>query len=364
MRIIDQVGCFFPNIKEQSGQFGIEIETETKKYADYPTGFLKEKMKGGYSCPKLKGWEAKGDGSLRDFGIEYVFKQPYSYEESLEILDNFGEETSGIPFLPNSPSTSVHVHINMFNESFLTMANFCTLYVLFENVLLEYSGPSRRSNLFSLPTRCSEQVSKNIITMFQEIDKGKTKGLIWGNDAVKYAALNLARLRDLGSVEIRCFRGETDPAILKKWLGIINSLLVYSRNPGMNPRDIILDYRMRDIELFYSVFGDYASDLEGACDGMLSELIFKNLWYAGEIATSVPDWDQLKDRFAKEREDFLEKKKKYSKAYGEDEGLAIAQAEVNVANNALQQFMQAAPMVWNDLEPAEPEEDFDFDEED
>ena len=185
-------------IKKQVGTYGVEIETETLSKDKYPEGFITEdhdyppNHKKFLKCKKLPGWDIHLDGSLRNYGIEYVFSEPYTLQESMAALDLFEKETSKIPFIQNSPSTSVHVHVNISNETFVTMGNFLTLWILFENVLVEFSGESRRSNLFALPNRCAERTHINIIKMFQKLEKNKSPaGLSFPQETVKYAAINL-----------------------------------------------------------------------------------------------------------------------------------------------------------------------------
>src|SRR5690606_24321632 len=111
---------------------------------------------------------------------------------------------TGLPFIRDPVSASLHVHPNMLNETFQTMGNFLTLYSLFENLLIRYSGPNRLSNLFCPPICDAEETSRNIVGMMEAVENKKFKGLMYDENRVKYAALNLSSLSRYGSLEVRC----------------------------------------------------------------------------------------------------------------------------------------------------------------
>ncbi len=275
--------------KPSPGTFGVEIETEVKNFEKYPEKFLiHNEETGRYAIPLLDEYfEGHKDNSLRNFGVEYVFKAPYDFDKALTALDAFASATAGIPFITDAPATSVHVHVNMLNDNLITLANFMTLYILFENVLVDYSGPTRRSNLFALPTRAANQTTTNISRMLENYAKGVPLG--YDPTRVKYAALNLAPLMTQGSLEIRSFRGTTNVEDIKMWLRIINRLLVSARLASMTPSDILTFWRLQGMEFFDFVFSDTADELRSKVKD-IEFLIEKNLWDVWDIASSVQNW--------------------------------------------------------------------------
>lgn len=285
------------NYKRYDGEIGLEIETETKE---------------PYIIPGFAYWNVHEDGSLRDFGREYVLRSPLKYEKELpSALDEFATKTKDIKFIKDSPTTSVHVHLNMLNESFRTMGNFLTLYTLFENLLIRYSGEDRRSNLFCLPICDAEDTYKNIVHMFNLIEQKNYKGLFFQENQVKYAALNLGAFNNYGSLEIRSFRGETDPKVIKTWIDILYSMLAYARN-DITPREIMLKWREREGFFLDDVFGKYASAIHRRDE---ISLIKENIWYAASIAYSVKgDWRLL---------DAIQEKPKFSPKAKDLEALAL-----------------------------------------
>lgn len=290
------------------GDFGIEIETETKNVGSYPEGLLKfNEDSEKFSCPSLTMWDVHKDGSLRNFGQEYVFKKPYTFEESFRALDEFAKIFKDVKFIQDSPSTSVHVHVNILKMTFTELANFLSIWVLYENALVEFCGETRRSNLFALPTRCSETTYTNIVSMFTGLRKGDSKAMMFSEQSVKYAALNLARMLSFGSVELRCMRGTTDIDAIKDWLRLINSIRTYAKTAYLTPMRLLNEYRDLQGQQVQMIFGVGGAELlRNACHD-LSAYTDRNIWYVKCIADSVRDWETLDTIFSKNRKEEPEK---------------------------------------------------------
>jgi len=288
--------------KPKQGTYGIEIECETKHASDYPDGFLENPRDHNsrpitvYDTPMIVDWEANSDGSLRDFGMEFILKEPLFYLDAVAALDDFGVKTKTVKFLEGTPSTSVHVHVNMAEETLLTMANFIVAYALYENLLLEYSGESRRSNLFALGIRSAEGSLHNILKLFTGANEGKYQALVHSESYVKYAALNIATLARFGSIEIRCFRGTTNVKEIQEWLSIINKLYLFAKSPGLTPKRMLLEFNAKGDELLSDIFGEYSEKLK--CLDYKS-MIDRNLYYAYKMATCVDNWETFGLEFDK-----------------------------------------------------------------
>jgi len=259
------------------GEFGVEIETETEK---------------SYEYPKMKFWNTTKDNSLRDWGVEYVLKAPMNLPEFEKALEEFSICEKKYKFRNGSISTSVHVHINFQNDTFLTLANFCTAYALVENLLIKYSGPDRLSNLFCLPMCDAEGVVSNIVNLLSFVNRNmyaKVPGSV-SVDRCKYGALNPAPITTLGTLEVRCFRGETDSKIIQRWVEIIKKLKDFSRREGLTPPDILKLWKENKATIVDIIFQEYASDLKYK---ETDELIRKNLKYAADIACVSKTWDKF-----------------------------------------------------------------------
>lgn len=305
-------------LKATQGLIGIEIETEVPDYEAYKSCKVKAGLDSEtghpiWTIPSDSPWKGVYDGSLRNYGVEWVLKEPLSYEAALDSLDWFGKYFKDVPFLENQPGTSVHVHINMQNETLLVMANFITMVQLFENVLTEISGKSRRSNVFALPTRCADENRTNILKLFAGIDDGDDKAILFQESQSKYAVLNIATLAKYGSLEIRCFRGTTDVSAIKQWVSILNRIYEFARTPGLTPRGLYKDYQQRELEVIDDVFGPFAEDFK--VPGYHA-LINRAEFDAFKIATSIRDWYSFGGIYeAKDKVDKLKKKKTVDMVY-------------------------------------------------
>lgn len=323
--------------KGATGQYGIEIETEVDDLDDYKNKIKYDPNIDFYRpSEELPGWKLVRDGSLRGFGVEYVFDGPKNFDKALRALDDFGKWSEGIPFHKDAPGTSVHVHINMLDKTFIQMGNFLTIYSLVENLLVEMSGETRRSNLFALPMRCSETTYQNIVKMFVGMSQAKWQSLSHHEGSVKYAALNLCRLTKFGSVEIRTYRGTTDVSDIKRWLELIDKIVTFSDNEDLDPRMIMEIYKTDPVIFFHEVFGGMANDLVGKYSytnilGMMD----RNLWYAASIAYCLKDWSVVLEPFSILRSPKQPKPSSYTEAMNALAGaLATTQPSPWLSQNA------------------------------
>lgn len=326
--------------KKHSGSYGIELETEVADAGFYPPKFLTPIDHERFAID-MKYWKAKKDGSLRNFGIEYILDQPQPFDKALLALEEFDTKTSGIPFLQHAPHTSTHVHIDFSNQKFTTLLNFICLWILFENIMMEYSGMTRRSNLFSLPTALAEGNVTYIINMLKAIDTGSSP-FSFNEGLMKYAAMNLHPLKTQGSVEIRCYRGTTDVILLKRWLSILNKMYVYAQS-GIYPIDIMRRYQKKGPGLLHEVFGDLSLILT-VNTPHLYESIQKNVWYLKEIIMSVPDWSVIDTIYSTVHDKKRQEKIKTSAATSTDLTDAYVHAMQFLSTpNSLNQINQTSP---------------------
>lgn len=237
--------------KNYDGDVGIEIETETAN---------------SYDSPSLNYWLTQPDGSLRNFGIEYVLRKPLKYgsNEYYSAMEEFAEwvKANASSKWLNSTYSSVHVHFNMTNKTPRFITNFMTLYVLFENVLTRYCGPDRDGNLFCLKTKNAEASLLLYQQFFRDIARGKKYFInnicSLNENNNKYSAMNICPLKTLGSIEIRTHGGTTSTEEIDNWVSILHTL--YSSAAAFdNPKDIFDTLHTDGALVFFEkVFGEYS----------------------------------------------------------------------------------------------------------
>jgi hypothetical protein len=287
--IRDNIGNMIQTGVLFEGTYGIEIEAESLKK---------------HPILEFTFWDVKEDDSLRHFGKEYVLKAPVFYNMVPEALDEFATKTSKIKFLQDSISTSVHVHVNMLPEEWVTLANFLTIYMLTENLLIEYSGEYRRNNLFCLPIRSVPYVQKlcNQIFTYVQAKNYKFQRRL-DEEQIKYAALNLSTLFRFGSIELRSFRGITDIPTIQSWIDIVQRMLEFSRQK-ITPPVIMDSYKDKGAEFLYEVFGHSWQYLNHP---NRDDLLRTNLWYASTLAYSMNEDDWAKLDTPATKQEFSEK---------------------------------------------------------
>jgi hypothetical protein len=265
--------------KRHDGQFGIEIETES----------LEE-----YSVPSMKFWRVDRDNSLRHFGIEYILKSPMTHKDVPIALKEFKDLSQKIKFIPDSHSTSVHVHINFLNESFLTMANFFTTWSLIENIMIKFSGPDRLSNLFCLPIKDAEGTLDSLKQILTCVESKAFKRMSVSVDSVKYGAINPGPFLNFGSIEIRCFRGEMNTDIQMQWVDILHRLVEFCRTSSLTPPKICDMYKANGSRILDLIFGDLASVVKQRMSPVeLNDLMGSNIRYAARLASTSNRWEKF-----------------------------------------------------------------------
>jgi hypothetical protein len=270
------------SVKNFKGTFGLEIETQAKA---------------AYDPRSYSFWNVHRDDSLRGPGpFEYILKAPLDWGDQLDAaLDEFKEKTAELKWMDKPTeqwTTSVHVHINMQNENLLTFGNFLTTYALTENLLVEFAGENRQSNLFCLALKDAESnfhTMQNLITAFR--DK-RYHHLELSQQENKYAGLNLASLWQMGSLECRLMRGTTDIDLIRDWVGMFHRMLQFSRK-DITPKDIVLAWKSQGTQILSDIFGPYRKLLNK--NGVINEqeLTEKNFWYAANLSIMVKDWKSL-----------------------------------------------------------------------
>lgn len=225
------------------GVCGIEVEVEFLRLNRNPPDEV------------LTVWYAHADGSLRHHGVEYtMFKPMTGFAKNKAVVDLCGF-INAQPFVPGSPRTSVHTHINVQKRPPLHIWNAIVLYWILEPVLMQHCGEERIGNPFCLrlldalalvDTSCQDLLSDTPFKMFR------------GNDDIRYAGLNLQPLRSFGSLEFRGMRGEYDSKLINEWSDFLVKLVHSVASWWPHPAAILDEVYNSNREAFFQkIMGDY-----------------------------------------------------------------------------------------------------------
>lgn len=266
---------FYPQMrgnKPKVGDMGVEVEVE------------------GVGLPReiTKYWVTHADGSLRGEALEYVLNGAHPYGEIAPAIDLLAKELSTAK-LDMSYRTSIHVHINASNLPLKKIINFITLYYIYEDVLFDFAGRERAGNLFCLRASDAEG---GIYALRRILKTGDVRS--FGNDAIRYGALNMKALWDHGSLEFRSFRGTSDFEAVKEWTQILWELYEASQVFD-NPQEICQQFSvLNPIGLTERIFSPQICRKILDTPGIYDRL-YDGVRIAQDIAYVIPDWSDKKE---------------------------------------------------------------------
>lgn len=208
-----------PQRAHKKGDIGIEVEVE------------------GLHLPRndIKHWRVEDDHSLKGReNAEYVLSKPLYYNKVEDGLQSLTEALKDSQ-IDSSVRAGVHVHINVQDLNLRELANFVTMYLVVEDLLLDVCGEGRQSNLFCLKACEAEYWVKRVGDFFRH---GHIEEL--NTDSIRYSSMNLAALPKYGSVEFRAMRTPQNIMDIKPWVDTIYHMKELSR--GYEDATKIIEY--------------------------------------------------------------------------------------------------------------------------
>lgn len=254
---------------------GIEIEMEMTNPLDVGT-------------LGLQNFTAKNDGSLRNWGVEFVSK-PISFKERKALLDEFDNVLSSKNLdtrIEDCARTSVHVHVNMKNKTYLQLMNILTAYAICEGPMVAWCGPTRMGNLFAL------RIPESATNFDATIKQTSAYEAYYPNGELRYSALNMCSLLNFNTLEFRSLRGVYDVKVYDKWMMALSKLIDVASNEFRNPLEIVEFFQTTPNNAFLHRFlGDLIYDIENLsrpCYNLMEE----GYEYALSLATChVDNWE-------------------------------------------------------------------------
>lgn len=219
------------------GDVGVEVEMEG---LDLPNGIP------GRTDSRV-GWVVHQEGSLRNGGVEYVMDRPCPFDEVEQAVGLLYRqfELSGSALHP-SIRTSTHVHINITDLKVNEIASFVCLWGMFEDVLVNWCGPTRSGNLFALRMADCPKVMNDWLNFF-------SSGFYYGafKENNRYLALNPCAMQKFGSLEVRSLRGLQNKEMLINWVSLLRRIKELAKTTYKNPQDIANRFSGANAEQFF-----------------------------------------------------------------------------------------------------------------
>ncbi len=199
-------GCVVPDLV-----IGLELETEncnTMTAKDYT------------KIANAHNFDLATDGSLRGAAYEFI-SRPMRTDNCLMALDEFFKAMK-FGDTNYSDRCSVHVHVNCTDMEMEQISSLALLYTVIEEIMFEYVGAARNTNIYCIPwNQCRQHL--DLINKFLADPSSSLKR--WN----KYTALNLLPLANIGTVEFRQMHGTADMKKLSLWINLIGSLFKWAK---------------------------------------------------------------------------------------------------------------------------------------
>lgn len=252
------------NLKKTDGEVGIEVEIEGV----------------GVQNITVTGWNTVGDGSLRGEAAEFVLRRPVAFKKVPEYLFRLHKALDGNIVIEDSDRCGVHVHINCQELNFKQTLNFIILFLVFEQMLVNYCGEDREGNLFCLRAKDAEAIlvalnNSAISNSFGNMQK----------DTYRYAAINLSALRKYGSLEFRSLSTPSDVRTIEIWVKLLHTIFEKAADFN-NPSDIIEAVSFKGSYNFArEIFGTQLPLFNLHAD-MINDFVYDGIRRAQDIAYS------------------------------------------------------------------------------
>lgn len=245
---------------------------------------------GRMHSPDENFWNVTSDGSLRNRGREFVFREPlYGVAIQQALMDLQRHIDGGQPAL--SERCSVHVHINISDLSTAQLHKMLMLYVIFERALVRYHKASREDNIFCVPFYKAPRDIALIDALVSESTDGIYNIFQTFN---KYYAVNLQAIQEFGSLEFRHMGGSLHMPDVLTWIKIIMCLKRAALDENYNPYNLITNISGRGPRsVFYDIFGEYAELLDHE---RLEEDMMKGVRLA-QLSVIDKDLQKINDHF-------------------------------------------------------------------
>lgn len=205
-----------PSLPISDKYIGIEIEAE-----NIP-------IKNEELYKRLNHWLVVTDGSLRNYGTEFVSNKL----RGMDIQNALNELTALFNELKITPDysdrTSVHIHVD---SRFMTQDHLRVLvlhYLMCEPFFFKYIGKNREDNSYCVPYYKNNRGIRNLSLLFTpKFSYKDVESVAYGG--LKYEAMNLKSISEKGSIEFRLHYGTHNVREIYNWVKVLLTLFRLSK---------------------------------------------------------------------------------------------------------------------------------------
>ncbi len=252
--------------KMVDGDVGLELEIEAS--TPFPSdGFIT--VQGKRSGAR---WNAITDGSLRGHAREFVLTTAAYLDELPELLNGlFSALEKHNVRIDNSNRCSTHVHVNMADKKINHLTSTILLWSIFESAIIRWCGEERVANHFCLSMKDATSVTSTWLSVL----RGSNLNVVYGNNNLKYSALNIRPFPDRGSFEFRCGRGSDNAQYPLQYAYLVKAIVDEACGSYENPL-LIANHLSEQgaASILQTVFNRYPSVLT---TGLLSDIVGSNV---------------------------------------------------------------------------------------
>ena len=236
-------------------------------------------------------WRSVAEQSVD--GWELVLRKPMC-ENGLYLALN---ELRGldVPATAFTERTSVHVHIDVRDMTYLQLINYIALSVMFEPVLYKYVAPHRSSNHFCWSFLDCEALITRVSEVNRAYNTGDSRSVRdamerrFSVGATKYSGINLSSIPKYGSLEFRMHEGTMNVNAITRWINILLSIKKYAMGEDRTPSNILETKQDVGIDsIFTAVLSDYRGVL--SYQGVNNDIL-KGIRAAQDFVYTI-NWDE------------------------------------------------------------------------
>jgi len=251
-------------LRKTLGDIGVEIEVE------------------GRNLPgETWNWRRDADPSLRGYETaEYVLQKPVLQKDLNDVFEELKEAfKASRGTIDKGYRAGVHVHINVQELTTVELFNFITLFLMFEDSIVDFCAPFRRGNHFCLR---SKDAGYLLELLWRACTEGEIRLL--NTEDIRYSAMNLHSVFKYGSVEFRTLESTDDFGLIKTWCDLLYTLKE-SAKKFTDPRDIMMQVSGAQKKDFVKrIFEEHSYHIEKSKDW--EEKMQQGIYNAQDLAFS------------------------------------------------------------------------------